>query len=66
MSGRRAWRMQFLVTTKCLLSPSSRSAYLTNWCDIKEVLRQMDCEPTSKILKLEGEKGTESAFDFWY
>ena len=57
------WRMLFLVISKSLLS---QSAYLTNWCDTENVLRQRDCEPTLKILKLEGEKGTESAFIFWY
>lgn len=66
MSGREAWRILFLVISKSFLPPSSQSAYLTNWCDTEEVLRQTDCEPTSKILKLEGEKGTGSAFYFWY
>lgn len=66
MSGREAWRILLLLIRKSLLSPSSQSAYWTNWCDTEEVLRQTDCEPTLKILKLEGEKGTESAFDFWY
>lgn len=62
MSGREA----FLVISKYLLSSSSQSAYLTNWRDTEEVLRQTECEPTLKILKLQREKRTASAFDYWY